>query len=138
MKRFLLLAAVLVGCADNSLGEPRQLTPAPTTPNFTLFVSNQSFEIDQVDISVRIDGELAVVGDFDVGSQHTWLPFGFELAPGTHTIEVTANAGTALLGDEMAVTDEHDYAIVSFWSGDEARPEPYLDYMFRDDEPAFD
>lgn len=126
-------ALLLVGCAV----EPHQITPAPENPNFTLFVSNQSFEIDRVGIQVDLDGELAVDGDFDVEGQHSWHEFTFRVPAGVE-IKLQARAHDDVLSETFKVTDDHDYAVINFWSADQNSSTPYLDYFFQDDRPFFD
>jgi hypothetical protein len=133
MMRFAFLASLLVGCAE----DPRQVLPEPAAPNFTLYVSNQSFEIDQVGIQVDLNGALAITGDFDVEGQHSFHEFRFELAPGQeHTIEARAHGD--VLTATVTIGDDHDFALVSFWSADDNSATPYLDYLFSDDPLTFE
>jgi hypothetical protein len=124
-----------VACDDHT--EPHQVIPPPTTPNFTLYVSNQSFESSVVDIEVHLDGEPAVIGDFAVGSQHTWIPFYFRLNAGEHIVRSATHQGARLveLVSSVTVTDEHDYGVLSFWTGREGG---YFVFDTMDDNPAFD
>ena len=71
------LSLLLLAAAACGIEAPHQLLPATDTPNLTLYISNQSFAIDPVDIKVNIDGKPAVRGDFEVGSQHSWHEFRF-------------------------------------------------------------
>lgn len=150
----LVLALSLTGCITDGEGpargrrgnegrggeeEPRQLLPVPTEPNFVLYVSNQSFEIDPVDIDIEVDGELAVEGDFLVGSQHTWHMFEFELAPGPHTLRAVTRAGDSRLSETIEVTAETRYAVVNFWYYGGHEPYgPTFSLNLFDDPPAFD
>jgi len=141
----LILALVAVSACTSSdpsprevLGPPQQHVAIPEHPNFTLYVSNQSFDIPTIDIEIQIDGQLVITGDFAVEGQHSWFPFLFDLAPGAaHTVEVTANGGATQIVDTALIGDAYDYAIVSFWSADETSVTPHVDYLFLDDEPAF-
>jgi hypothetical protein len=128
-----LALLILAGCAV----DPHQVTPEPENPNFTLFVSNQSFEIDRVGIQVDLAGELAVTGDFDVEGQHSWHEFRFALPPGVG-IQLEARAHDDVLTETITVDDEHDYAVIDFWSADDNSSTPYLDYYFEDDQPVFE
>ncbi|MBA2543122.1 MAG: hypothetical protein H0V17_26005 [Deltaproteobacteria bacterium] len=133
MKCFALVSFLLVGCAV----EPHQVTPAPANPNFTLFVSNQSFEIDRVGIQVDFEGELAVTGDFDVEGQHSWHEFTFALTPDVD-ITLEARAHGDVLQATVKVDDAHDYAVINFWSADDSSASPYLDLTLFDDAPTFE
>lgn len=133
--RFALAATLgtLAACGAPS-SEPTQHLPLTATPNLTLYVSNQSFDKEIVDIRVRIDGELAVSGDFDVEGQHSWHEFGFALADGAHAIEVTSRDSTARLEAPFTLAG-HTYAVVDFWyvAGDVEQPEHFS--WFTSDEP---
>jgi hypothetical protein len=79
------LACLALGACSAELAEPRQFPQRVEGGNFTLYVSNQSFAIDPVDINVYFDDTLVVVRDFEVGSQHNWHEFEVVLTPGAHT-----------------------------------------------------
>ena len=106
--RFAFALSLVAGCAE----DPRQITPEPANPNFTLYVSNQSFEIDSVGIQVDLGGSLAVAGDFDVEGQHSWHEFRFELP--SVEVEIVARAHGDVLTEKVMVGDEHDYAVINF------------------------
>lgn len=53
-------------------------------------------------------------------------------------ISLEARAHDDLLTETVRVDDDHDYAVINFWSADEQRPAPFLDYLFSDDPVAFD
>jgi hypothetical protein len=121
--------------------EPRQLPPVSPEPNFVLFVSNQSFDLDPVDIQISVDGELVVEGDFLVGSQHSWHEFGLELEPGTHTIRAVSEAGDTEREDAIELPAEVRYAVINFWYYETGSPEPYgptFSFDLFEDPPGFD
>ena len=62
----------------------------PEGTNFTLYVSNQSVDNRVANIKVRIDDNLEVDQDFDVGNQHQVYPFYFKLSQGEHLVQVDA------------------------------------------------
>src|SRR5689334_21849597 len=97
-------------CVDST---PTQHLPV-VTDSFTLFVSNQSFALDPWDIMIDLDDQLAVTGDFEVGSQHTWLQFDIGLTPGTHRIRVrTADLVEVALENTFEM-DDRKYGTVMF------------------------
>ena len=107
----LLTAAVLAlaGCSSkDSFGPQNQ------AGNLILYVSNQSFDITPIDITVYIDGQKALKDDFEVGSQHTWVPYGFSLAAGKHTIKAVSKKGDAILEKEFEVKGKH-WATLAYW-----------------------
>ena len=93
--------------------------PLDKKGNFVLYVSNQSFAITPVDITIRIDGKEAVCGDFDVAAhpmraQHNWIKHVFHLSPGKHTLEAVSKKGEATLKREFQIKDKH-WATVDYW-----------------------
>lgn len=127
----ILLSSLLVmsaGCSsdgDDGL-EPRQLLPVATDPTFVLYVSNQSFEIDPVDIEIHLDGELAVEGDFLVEGQHSWHTFDFRLAPGAHEVRAVSRAGTTEYVQTIELPEGDRYGVLDFWYyGEESSSEAY-------------
>ena len=150
MRTALLLLAALAGCdsrcppAENGMSscsaEPTQ--HMPFVPNsFSLFVSNQSFELSPVDMYIQVDNQLAVSGDFEVGSQHTWLRFELGLSPGQHRLRVTTHDLADVVLDQPFEMDDRKYGIVSFWYYPTGSPEPtppQFQLNVQDEEPAFD
>jgi hypothetical protein len=103
----------LVGCADPKLptASSKLLNP---NGGFTLFVSNQSFAIDPVDVRVEIDGELAVSDYFRVGTQHTYVPFQLSLPEGKHHIRIWSTKGGTQLEKEFDIKDQY-VGVVTYW-----------------------
>ena len=138
MKSFAVLV-FLTACAGDG-NEPQQHLPRPTNPTFTLLLSNQSFDLPTVDMTVKLDGQLAVDGDFHVEGQHTWIPFDFGITPGSHTLEVTSNAGATTLSQTF-VMDDRKWATVMFWYYQAGSPEPtpkHFSFQLSDEQPLFD
>jgi len=104
---------VLAGCGDPELPSANNKLLDPNG-GFTLYVSNQSFAIDPIDVRVEIDGELVVSDSFHVGTQHTFVPFKLSLSQGKHTIRIWSVKGKAHLSAEMELTD-HDVGVVTYW-----------------------
>jgi hypothetical protein len=96
-------------------------TPPALDPrgNFVLYVSNQSFEIDPVDIVIEVDGEQIIDGDFDVGSQHNWKRYVLWLSPGWHTLTARSTDGDATLNESFVVSDRR-WADLTYWYYSEA------------------
>jgi hypothetical protein len=87
--------------------------------NFVLYVSNQSFELDPVDIVIEIDGEQIVGGEFEVGNQHNWRRYVLRLSPGRHTLTARSTDGDATL-EESFVVSERRWAALDYWYYTEA------------------
>lgn len=78
-----------------------------------MLISNQSFEIDPVDILIRVDDNLIVDKKFFVENQHTYQTFEISLPKGTHTIYAETKAGNAQLKEEFVI-DEDLWIAISF------------------------
>jgi hypothetical protein len=135
------LASLLVlgACHASAVDDPQQHLPAPISPTFTLFVSNQSFDLDPVDIRLSLDDQLAVTGDFVVEGQHTWVKFEFGLAPGTHEIRAISADSDAVLAQTF-VMDDRKYGVVNFWFYAAGSPEPtppQFSFSLSDTPPQF-
>ena len=131
----LLGVAVLLSlrppAANSSLPESRE-HPAPspvtsgllkTSGNFTLFVTNQSFAIDPVDVHVEIDGQLVVNDSFPVGDAHHFVPFQLSLAKGQHRMRVWSERGGATLSEVFTLNNE-DIGVVTYWYSPPPHYEP--------------
>ena len=87
-------------------------------PNFTLYVSNQSLDIKQVDVKVYLDGKLVIDEMFDVKgqkvAQHNQKAFYFRLSNGEHTIKVESKKGKAKLEQKFIIKDIN-WAVINYW-----------------------
>jgi hypothetical protein len=128
----ILLAALTIGaCASKPepKPEPAQFPPIrqnqilDSNGNFTLGISNQSFAIPTVDISVSIDGVLIVSEDFPVKNQHFQRIYSLKLDPGPHKIHITTKAGDATLTKDFTLKDEKA-ATVTYWYYPDTHYEP--------------
>ncbi|MBN2588329.1 MAG: hypothetical protein JXA96_00585 [Sedimentisphaerales bacterium] len=82
--------------------------------NFVLYVSNQSFEINKVDIQVRIDDKVAVSQYFEVENQHNSKKFILSLPKGKHTLKVYSSQEKISLRETFTISDKH-WAVIDFW-----------------------
>jgi hypothetical protein len=109
----------LAGCGASS-GEPTGIAEGPPSlgqtrdGNFTLYVSNQSFDRPRVDIVVVIDGRLAIEDEFAVGNQHNWVEFRFDLEDGEHVLRAESVSGNAVLERRFGVKGRR-WAVVDYW-----------------------
>jgi len=88
--------------------------------NIFLYVSNQSFAITPVDITVRIDGKPLVNEMFAVGNQHRWKRFCFRLLAGKHEITASSKKGKAKLRKTFTVKNKQ-WAVLDYWYYPETR-----------------
>jgi hypothetical protein len=88
--------------------------------NVTLLISNQSFDVNPVDIQVSIDGKAIVADEFDVQGdqppQHNWRQYDLRLEDGTHELVVQSRKGKAQLDTAFAVAGRHALTI-AYWYG---------------------
>jgi hypothetical protein len=82
--------------------------------NFILFVSNQSYHLDPVDIRVYIDNKLAVNQEFYCERQHTWIKFQYNLKEGDHKLYSYTETGRVHI-DSTFNLKETPYCVVEFW-----------------------
>ena len=112
-----VLGAMLPVFADTT-DSSEKIIPQDKDGNLTLYVSNQSFAITPVDITILIDGRKAVIGNFDVKgkriAQHNWIKHVFTLSPGKHKLKVLSKKGEAILEKEFSIKGKH-WAVVDYW-----------------------
>ena len=77
--------------------------PAATHP-FTLYVANQSFEVNPIDIKVTVDGATVAAGTFYAGEGSNWRRYVVRLAAGRHVLRALTRKGAAALKREFNVT----------------------------------
>lgn len=137
--RIVLLLVALAACGRRE--DPTQHFPRVDN-SFTLYVSNQSFALDPVDIAIEIDGKTAVTGDFLVEGQHTWIQFDFALTPGTHRIVATTADVNDVVLDKTFEMTARKYGVVMFWyypdQANGAGPTPpQFSWSLTDEQPGF-
>ena len=79
----------------------------------TLYVSNQSFIHDPIDITVILDDTTIISDFFEVEGQHSFHPFYFELDKGRHTIHIESDNGVSTT-EEFEINKEM-WAVVTYW-----------------------
>jgi len=118
------LATLITGCneknssSDNTLPAIEPNNILDPNGNFSLYVSNQSFEIDPVDMIVSIDGVRIVANHYTVGKQHTLIEYKLNLSPGDHTIHVVSRLGDATLTETFTLEESKppiNAGVVTYW-----------------------
>lgn len=144
LRRYLIpLVLLAIAIAVNACAsDPPDSSPASglldPNGNVVLYVSNQSFAIDSIDVTVEIDGEEVISEDFDVGDQHNWKQFVIRLAPGHHTLRARSRLGDATLEKSFVVSDKH-WAVLNYWYSTEEYghpPEPKQFEFIIQDKPV--
>jgi hypothetical protein len=89
--------------------------------DLVLYVSNQSFDDEEVRLEVAVDGVTVVDGDFHVEDQHNWVSFPLGLSPGAHEVTAETDSGTTMSESFEVPGDQPRFAIVDHWGeGDSA------------------
>ncbi|MHC4656483.1 MAG: hypothetical protein ACYS91_15930 [Planctomycetota bacterium] len=117
--RVLLLVTILAyvaGCGGqpNDVNSAEEFAAQDEKGTFILYVSNQSFAISPVDITIHIDGKKVVDRDFDVGNQHIWISHAFSLSKGKHKLVAVSKKGGARFEGHFEITDKH-WAVLDYW-----------------------
>jgi hypothetical protein len=139
MNRMACALVLAAGCSSSPT-PPEQHLPKQED-SFTLYVSNQSFELDPVDIRIELDGKLAVTGDFEVRTQHAITSFDLGLVPGPHQIRVSTKDVAGVVLDDLFDMDDRKYGIVMFWyypDGSTEPTPPHFSWTISDEQPLFD
>jgi hypothetical protein len=112
----LALAGLLAGCGSREGGSSAAGTALKTASdgNFVLYVSDQSFALGQVDITVRIDGRVAVSDEFAVGNEHNWKQYRFTLGLGVHHLTAVTHQGHARFAGIFRI-DKTPNGVVDYW-----------------------
>lgn len=136
----LVLASwILVACGEAQGADPRphpEVTAAESDvrlvdkgqADLVLFASNQSFDDEQVRITVAVDGVTVVDGDFHVEGQHNWVSFPLSLSPGDHKITAESDTEATLSESFQVPGDKTRYAVIDHW-GDASKAE--LTWLFQ-------
>lgn len=109
--------------------------------DLVLIVSNQSFDDDEVRLTVTIDGVTVVDGDFHVEDQHNWINFPLSLPSGGHEVIAESDSGATLRESFEVPRNKTRYAIVEHWTEDDSAntddASVYLTWQFQRQPPAF-
>ena len=127
----LVLLWALVGC-----GEAQGVDPAPhpevtaadaavrlvgkAEADLVLYVSNQSFDDEEVRLTVTIDGATVVDGEFHVEGQHNWISFPLALSSGGHEITTESDSGATLRESFEVPQGKTRYAVIEHWTEDDS------------------
>ncbi|MDP3889793.1 hypothetical protein [Nocardioides sp.] len=117
----------LAGC-----GDPQGVDPDPhpevTDPDaavrlvdeaeadLVLYLSNQSFDDEEVNLTVTIDGITVVDDGFHVEGQHNWVSFPLTMPTGDHTISAESDSGATLRETFEVRRGKKRYAAIEHWT----------------------
>lgn len=109
--------------------------------DLVLIASNQSFDDDEVRLTIAIDGVTVVDDDFHVEDQHNWIYFPLSLSPGTHEVIAESDSGATLRESFDVPRDKTRYAIIDYWTEDDSAetddPPVDLTWQFLRQAPGF-
>jgi len=111
---------VTVTCVGCPLVSDRGLISLLADPNsadavdLTLYVSNQSYALATVDISISIDGRPIIEDDFPVINQHAWNKYVIRLERGRHLLEARSRDGGVTLSRQFGMR-RRAWATLDFW-----------------------
>lgn len=147
-----LVLSALVGCGAAQGVDP---TPDPevTAPDaavrlvdeaeadLVLIVSNQSFDDEEVRLSIAVDGVTVVDDDFHVEDQHNWVRFPLGLPRGGHEVTADTDSGATLRESFEVPGTEPRYAVIDYWTADDSPetddPAVDLTWQFQRQAPVF-
>lgn len=110
----------------------------PRAGEVKLWVSNQSFEDDPVDIMVRLDGIPVVSDAFLVEGQHNWQGFMIGgLAPGDHTVTAESDTGATGTWTFTLPADEPRWLVVDYWYYPDEAEGRHFTFLESDEPVAF-
>lgn len=117
------------------LGE-QQSEPGPA--EVKLWVSNQSFADDPVQVTVAL-GDLTVIDErFEVRGQHNWVAFDIKgLEPGVHKITAESDTGATLTADFTVLADEPRWLVLDYWYYPEDVEGRHFTFVESDEPVAF-
>lgn len=100
--------------------------------NFVLTVSNQSFAISPVDITILINGKIAISSDFEVGDQHHYVRHVYEIAPGKHKLIAFSRKGEAIIETEFEISEKRHWGELDFWYYPKQAEKKYFEFQSGD------
>ncbi len=102
--------------------------------DLVLYVSNQSFDDEEVRLTATIDGVTVVDGDFHVEDQHNWVSFPLTLSSGGHEITAESESGATLRESFEVRRGKTRYAVIDHWTEDGS---PDLTWRFQREPVVF-
>jgi hypothetical protein len=116
----LALLALVCACGGEEVSD-RAETTRPGQANgehiLHLYVSNQSFGVEHVRITISIDGREVVDETFDVEGQHNFVLFALPLEGSPHVLSARA-AHSGLTFETQLVLPGELWALLQFWQSD--------------------
>jgi len=134
--------AIVASCASTP-PEPRPqvvdkgaLIDESESGNVILYVSNQSYTLSPVDISVSIDDQPLLSAEFRVVDQHNYVRYQFDWTPGVYVLRATSEKGSVFLEQTVEIADQA-WGFVGFWYDPPRQQEKVFTVFFQDEPIGF-
>jgi hypothetical protein len=109
--------------------------------DLVLIISNQSFDDEEVRLTVTVDGVTVVEGDFHVENQHNWIRFPLSVPSGGHEVIAESDSGATLHETFEVLRNKTRYAIIEHWteadSAETDNASVYLTWQCQRQPPVF-
>ena len=93
-----------------------------TRANFTLYVTNQSFQNGRIQIRVTIDTQEVASGDFEVGNQHNFSRYFLRVGSGLRKVSAQAADGSRIDAVFEMPGDGQRWGFLSYRAAPETAP----------------
>jgi len=113
---FLIL--LICGCRENPELPIVKTSLLHPDGNFILSISNQSSEIDPIDIKVEINGETIIHKYFALDDHHNGKVFKIKLPNGKHKIKVSSLKDKAVFSKTIELKKKK-WATIDYWNGEQ-------------------
>lgn len=146
----LAIVLALALASLTSCGESEGANPAPhpditaadsavrlvemSKADLILYASNQSFDDEEVRLTIVVDGATVVDDDFQVADQHNWASFPLALSPGEHEVTAGTDSGATLHESFRLPNTGRRYAVIDHWGEDDSAE---LTWLFEREPIAF-
>lgn len=126
--RLTLLVCAMTGCVPGprEASEVTRSTPRSPKPTIQLapredavlhlWVSNQSFVDDPVDVTISVDGIEIINQPFTVENQHNWVLFPINAPREQHTLSAVSDTGAELEQAFTLPARGRRYAVLDYWN----------------------
>ena len=133
---FVLISCLITGCSSNTQVEDKAqqsnslpLSDEEKKTNVTLIISDQCSLKGKTIIKVKIDKKTVVDQVFEVGSQHNWINFYYNLDEGKHVIEAESEDGATIVKEFSVNEGNRRWILIQHWN--EQGKSPLLEYEIK-------
>ena len=132
--KFLTLLILLTGLQ----AEDEAAKNDPDKAGGTIYISNQSFDIPSIHLTVTLNGKKLADQSFAVNRQHTWISFKATYKMGSNTIRIQTKDGKVVAQTSFKLKKGPMNAVISFWKSEEDEtPNGYITFYLSPDQIKF-